>query len=97
MPKRTLTQRVAVLERKVEVLETLPARVAAVELQILQLRDEVRGEFSALRREIADGADLLRNELRAEIRQGDEETRRYMRVLHEDVIARITALGDVRP
>ncbi len=34
--------------------------------------------------------------LRAEIRQGDEETRRYMRVLHEDVIARIAALGDAR-
>jgi hypothetical protein len=96
MPNRTLTQRVAVLEQKVEVLETLPARVAALELQILQLRDEVRGEFSELRREIAGGTNLLRNELRAEIRQGDEETRRYMRVLHEDVIARITALGDVR-
>ena len=34
--------------------------------------------------------------LRAEIRQGDEETRQYMRVLHEDVIARIAALGDAR-
>jgi hypothetical protein len=26
------------------------------------------------------------------VRAGDEETRRYMRVLHEDVIARIAAI-----
>jgi hypothetical protein len=34
--------------------------------------------------------------LRAEIRAGDEETLRYMRVLHEDVITRIATLGDGR-
>ena len=111
MPHRTLTQRVEILEQKVEQLETLPARVAAVELQILLLRDEVRGEFSAVRQEIATLGEELRHEfrhelrlglqntaesLRAEVRQGDEETRRYMRVLHEDVIARIAALGDAR-
>ena len=107
MARHTLTQRVEILEQKVEQLETLPARVAAVELQILLLRDEVRGEFSAVRQEIATLGEELRHEfrldlqdttesLRAEIRQGDEETRRYMRVLHEDVIARIAALGDAR-
>ena len=66
-------------------LASLPARVTAVELQIVQLRQEMRAEFSA-----------VRQEWRAEIRQGDEETRRYMRVLHEDVIARIAAPGDAR-
>jgi hypothetical protein len=110
MARRTLTQ-VEILEQKVEQLETLPARVAAVELQILLLRDEARGEFSAVRQEIVTLRAELRHEfrhelhlglqntaelLRAEIRQGDEETRRYMRVLHEDVIARIAALGDAR-
>ena len=85
MTDRTLTERVRILEQKVEDHASLPARVAGVELQILQLRDEMRAEFSA-----------VRQELRAEIRQGDEETRRYMRVLHEEVIARIAALGDAR-
>lgn len=85
MTEPALTDRVTILEQKVEDLASLPARVTAVELQILQLRQEMRAEFSA-----------VRQELRAEIRQGDEETRRYMRVLHEDVIARIAALGDAR-
>ena len=64
-----------------ESLETLPARVSAVELQIVQLRQDISVGFSA-----------LRDDLRAEIRAGDEETRRFMRVLHEDVIARIAAI-----
>lgn len=100
MPRATLAQRVEILERKVEQFETLPARLAAVELQILQLRDEMRREFSAVRRELTDlfRAELQTNtdSLRAEIRQGDEETRRFVRVLHEDVIARIAALGEAR-
>ena len=125
MTEPTLTDRVTILERRVEDLASLPARVAGVELQIVQLRDEMRLGFSAVRQEMAGlredllttirhGDDsvreelhaemrelrgemqLLRGELRAEIREGDQETRRYMRVLHEDVIARIAALGDAR-
>ena len=104
MPRATLAQRVEILEQKVEQLETLPARMAAVELQILRLRDEMRSEFSAVRRELTGlfraelqtNIDSLRAEIRAEIRQGDGETRRYMRVLHEDVIARLAALGEAR-
>ena len=64
-----------------EGLAALPAHVASVELQIVQLRDEMRLGFSAVRQEI---------------REGDEETRRYRRVLHEDVIARLAALGEAR-
>jgi hypothetical protein len=103
MPRATLAQRVKIVEEKVEKLETLPARVAAVESQILQLRDEMRSEFSAVRREFDALRIDLRAELqstaaslRAEIREGDEETRRLMRMLHEDVIARIAALGGAR-
>ena len=81
MTEPALADRVTILAQMVEDLASLPARVTAVELQILQLRQEMRAEFSA-----------VRQELRAEIRQGDEETRRYMRVLHEDVIARLAAL-----
>lgn len=81
-----LEKRVEILEDKVELLEQLPARVGALESQVLQLRDEMRAEFSVTRSE-------LRSELRQEIRDGDEETRRLMRVLHEEVLARIETLG----
>ena len=81
MPESTLPERVTVLEQNVEELASLPSRVGALELQIVQLRDEMRVEFSAVR---------------AEIREGDEETRRYMRVLHEEVLSRITTLDESR-
>jgi uncharacterized protein YPO0396 len=103
MTEPTLTGRVEMLEQKVENLEKLPARVEAVELQIVQLREEMRGEFSAVRAEMRAIGTELRSELhdlgttlRVEIRQGDEETRRQMRVLHEEVIARIQILGAPR-
>jgi hypothetical protein len=103
----TLTQRVEILEQTVAELASLPSRMTAVELQIVRLRDEMHAGFSAVRPELAvmrddlrtelkSTAESLRAEIRAEIRSGDEETRRYMRVLHEDVIARISALGDTR-
>ena len=158
MPKPTPVERVEILEEKVGALEELPARVAAVESQLVQLRDEMRAEFSAVRQQLGTcstrdetgtlGATLrsemaalgsqlrdemavlgsqlrdemaalgaqLRNEtallgselrgemavlgtaLRDEIRAGDEETRRFMRVLHEDLVGRIALLqeGSVR-
>ena len=94
MPKPTLTSRVQILEQKVEVLETLPERVTAVELQIVQLREEMRDEFSAVRQEMNAMGTGLRAELSAAIRAGDEETRRYMRVLHEEVISRIASIQE---
>jgi hypothetical protein len=66
------------LERRVQLLERLPERMTALETQIVQLRDEMRVEFSATR---------------AEARAGDEETRRFMRILYEDLVARIEMLG----
>jgi hypothetical protein len=85
-------ERVEILERKVEALETLPARMTRVELQLVQLRDEMRAEFSAIRGD-AD-ADVTLSSLRQEIRAGDEETRRYMRRLHEDVIGRLAIIQE---
>jgi hypothetical protein len=81
----------------VEALETLPARVAAMEWQIVQLRDEMRLEFSATREDLrALRQEMLGliDETRTLIREGDEETRRHMRVLHEDVISRIAVIGE---
>ena len=110
MAEPTLTDRVEILEEKVAELDKLPTRVEAVELQILQLRDEMRGEFSAIRQAMSSESGWVRAEfaavrqefrqefaaIRQEIRDGDEETRRYMRVLHEKVLSRIATLAEGR-
>ena len=61
------------------ILEQLPDRLDALAVQISQFRDEVRVEFSAVRREIQAGDEETRRSLREEIRAGDEETRRVLR------------------
>ena len=131
MPEPTLAARVENHEERLALLEALPARIGAVELQILQLRSEMGEQFFAtrqdlraeikaegeavrtelraeikaegeavrteLRAEIKAEGEAIRTELRAELRAGDEETRRYMRVLHEEVLARIAGLQEGRP
>jgi hypothetical protein len=99
----SLEKRVEMLEQQMRPLSELPERVASLETQFLEFRAEVREEFSAVRTEIQLVRSELRDEirttaegLRGEIRAGDEETRRFMRVLHEDVIARIAAIGEAR-
>jgi hypothetical protein len=94
--QKSFEKRVDMPEKRVEILERLPERVGAVELQIVQLRHEVSDEFSAVRAEIRAGDEETRRVLREEIRTGDEETRRYMRILREEVIARIAAIGEAR-
>jgi len=90
MRQQGLAGRVDTLEEQVSVLEQLPARMDRLESQIVQLRTEMRGEFSAVRAE----AQALKGQLRVEIREGDEETRRHMRVLHEEVIGRLRAIQE---
>lgn len=81
MAGRDLTERAEVLEMKVAALEELPARVTAVESQIVLLRGEMHAEFSAVRQEM---------------RELNKATNTQMRVLHEDVIDRIAKLGESR-
>ena len=97
MQQRSVIERLEILEKKVEILERLPERVTAVELQLVQLRDEMRVEFSATRAEMRAGDEETRRTLRDEMRAGDEETRRLMRILHEDVISRIALLNERLP
>jgi hypothetical protein len=94
MPEQTVIARVEKLEKKMELLEGLPDRVTAMELQIVQLRGEVREHFSAVRQEFRDELRTVEHSLRAEIQAGDEETRRYIRVLHEEVLSRIATIHD---
>ena len=93
MAGKYLDERVDMLERRTEILEQLPERLTALETQIVQLRDEMRGEFSATRAEVRAGDERMIQTLRQEIRDGDEETRRFMRILHEEVLERMKFLG----
>ncbi|MEQ1759436.1 MAG: hypothetical protein ABL986_14035 [Vicinamibacterales bacterium] len=111
MPDRSIVERAEILEQRVELLERLPDRVAAVESQLVQLRLEMRDGFSDIRSEMSAMGGGLRADMEAmgaslradmqaigaRVDAGDEETRRYMRVLHEDVISRIAAIGEGRP
>jgi hypothetical protein len=68
-----------IVEQKVAGLEALPERMTALESQFLQLREEMRAEFSVVRNEIHAGDEETQRTLRDEIRAGDEETRRVLR------------------
>jgi vacuolar-type H+-ATPase subunit I/STV1 len=104
MAVRNLTERVEVLEMEVGSLKELPARMSAVELQIVELRAEMRGEFSAVRQEMGQLRTTLRQEMRtlneetrAEMRTLNEETRTQLLTLHEEVLDRIARIGEGRP
>jgi VIT1/CCC1 family predicted Fe2+/Mn2+ transporter len=99
MAVRNLTERVEVLEMKMASFEELPARVAGVESQLVQLRTEMRGEFSAVRGEMREMEGRLRQEMKAghaELRVLNEETKAQMRTLHEEVLDRIAKIGEDR-
>jgi hypothetical protein len=90
MARRDLADRVEVLEQKVTALEELPARLSSLETQIVQLRTEMKGEFSAVRHEMRS----LEENLRGEMRALNDQTLTQMRVWHEDVVDRLTKLGE---
>ena len=94
MPPQALVGRVESLESRVTVLEQLPGKLDALALQISQMREEIRAEFSAVHTEIRAGDEETRRVLRDEIRAGDEESRHQARALHEDVISRIALMQE---
>src|SRR5262245_11367325 len=76
---RSFEQRMTSLEQQMLEGRDLPNRIATLESQVLQLQKEVRDEFLAIR---------------AEVKAADDETRVFMRILHEDVLARIKTTGE---
>ena len=113
MAARSLTQRVEILEQKVGDLQELPTRMVAVESQILQLREEIHVEFSAIRNRFdgidqrLDGGDqrfvAIDQRFDAIDRRFDiidqrfEETWRHMQMLHDDLVTRISLLREGGP
>ena len=65
-------ERLDMLEQQMDALVKLPERIASLEGQFVQFRNETRSEFASVRTEMREGF----GQLRAEIHAGDEETRR---------------------
>ena len=97
MPRLSVENRLERLERRVTEIEQLPARMDRLESQIVQLRTEMRDEFSAVRGEIRTGDVMIVTTLTEQI----EESRRHTRVLFEEAVSRIANLqgrsGSTRP
>jgi hypothetical protein len=89
MTPKTVEERVLTLETEMDGLRGLPAKVDALGLELSQFRKETRVEFSAVRAEIKAVDDGLRSQI--------QETCRQMRVLHEDVIARLALIQEGQP
>lgn len=96
MAPETIEIKVQRLEDRVTRLEELPATVDDLTSQVLQLRTEMRAEFSAVRDEMRGMNEQTVATLRDEIRAGDAETRRFMLILHEKLVSNIATLGEVR-
>ena len=92
MMQLPLAARVRILEENVQSLADLPDRVAALELQIVQFRAEVRDEFAAIRSEMVTKADLavMTEQMAGQI----AELRRHMHLLHEDLVSRLSRLAE---
>jgi hypothetical protein len=77
----------------------LEVRVTSVELQIVQLRTEMRDGFSAVL-EVVESDSHATQQLydggRAEMRELFKETWSHVRVLHEDLVQRIARIGEAR-
>jgi hypothetical protein len=100
MPPQPIESRVESLERRVTTLEQLPARIDDLTSQIVQLRAEMRDEFSAVHLRITEQGTTFRQEmadLGSTLRQEIADLGTHMRVLHEDVISRFAQLQDAWP
>jgi hypothetical protein len=80
------------LARRVDILEQLPDRVSALESQIVQLRDEMRSEFSATRKRDEETRRVLTERMESLF----EANERHMRLLHEDLVQRIATIREER-
>jgi hypothetical protein len=86
--------RLEIPEQRMSALELLPARFDALSMQIERLRDETRGGLSALRAEMCDGDEETRRVLRDEIRAGDEQTRALVRTLNDETRTHMLVLHE---
>ncbi len=102
MTGRTLTDRVEILEKKVESLDKLPGQVAALRedvaslsTQFLQFRAETRVAFSASREELTERMGRLHEIAMGRMLDLHEVTLTRVDELHGDVLTRVDELHEV--
>jgi hypothetical protein len=103
MQPQPLERRIERLEQRVTVLGELPGRIDRLELQFVQLREEMRGEFSALRGESLAGDEQTRREMRdlfgqlkGEMSRLHEEVTAHMLTLYEDIVSKFALFGEAQ-
>ena len=79
MEPETIENSVARLERRMTKLEELPARVDGLTSQVLQLRQEMRAEFSAVR---------------VDMQALNDRTMSQMRMLFEEMVGRMAVMKE---
>ncbi len=85
-----LARRIDVIEDRMDTIEQrLDASYAALMSQILQSRREAHDE-------LLETTARLETRLEAKIEASADETRRFMKVLYEDILSRIALLGESR-
>lgn len=80
-------------------LEDVDGRLGTVETQIVLLRADLEVRTTEILHVIDAGSNATQSmfeEVLAAVRSGDEQTRREMRVLHEELVERISRLGEGR-
>ena len=82
MPPQTIERRVEKLEEQVMNLQQLPARMDALSVQISQLREDLGARISAMEKTLIASDDRILGQVR---------------MLHEDVIARLVLIQEGRP
>ena len=93
----SLERRIEILEENMEQLRDVPARLSAVESQIVQLRAEMQTGFSALRGEDDETRRemvRLHDETRREMVSLNDETHREMVRLNDETRREMTRLND---
>jgi len=81
-------------ETREAVLATLRGEVAG---EISTMRGEMAGEFSTMRADVDEKFSAMRTHFETALADGLGETRRYMKVLYEDILGRIALLAEGRP
>ena len=88
MAERTLDDRVTALEGTVAGLQELPKQLASLQRGVTAFQRDVAARF--------DQVDARFERLERVVRDGDERNYSQMRMLHEDLVAKIALLGERR-
>ena len=94
-----LAGRIDTVERRMDSIELRwDASFAELSAQILQSNRETREAILAtLRGEVAGEFSTMRTHFETALADGLGETRRYMKVLYEDILGRIALVAEGRP